>query len=389
MSIMERSKKIGIVTLHRSNNYGAMYQVYALSKYLKLQGNDVFVLNYHMERTPLSLYLQHPLLFFRKMIEKRIFTLNFFQSKRQQAKKSEQGWLDLFEEFRNKHLTITEEVYDYQKLLLSCPAADAYVAGSDQVWAADFYFSSPAFLLGFVPATAKRVSYAASFGKNALESYLHKTFAKYLNKFDAVSVREKSGVNIVKQFSENPVTHVLDPTLLMSDYSEITDYSLVPKGDYLLVYRLSQDPQLEEWMCKRVEQLSKQMNLPVFNVFTNSSGGVELSGREIRPTPDQLLGLIDGASAMLTNSFHGVVFSIIFEKKFLAFARDRFEDKQNLRMIELLDSLGLQEKSYCQPFASEDEVIQKIEQVIHYKDVNDKLIRLRDCSEKFLQHALS
>lgn len=387
-------KTIGILTLQNSNNYGAMYQAYALSKYLETKGHKVFILDYEMIRDSVTVtaYLKHPIAFIQKLLyrKEQIISnlLNHKSSSTHLDRKKD--FVAIFDDFRKKHLKITPKDYNYEKLLSNCPKADIFICGSDQVWAADFLFTSPAFLLGFVPKAAKRVSYAASFGKNKLESYLENIFTKYINQFDAVSVREKSGVNIVNHYSKNKATHVLDPTLLLNkeDYSEIIDYSLVPDKSYIFVYKLNQSKELSDWMDNSINRIARKNNLSVLAVSTNLVFPFDESWKNLHPTPGQLLGLIEKSELTITNSFHGTVFSIVLETKFLSMARDKYKDKQNVRMEELLSNLGL-EKFYCEPFLDVQKVYDKLSCKYEYKDVFSKLKGFRKTSEYFLDKAIN
>jgi len=386
-------KTIGILTLQHSNNYGAMYQAYALSKYLENLGYDIFILDYEMTRDNASLseYFTHPISFIQKLLSRKEQIVNQFVDKKSSISTIDRkkGFINIFDDFRKNYLNITKEEYNYKKLLDNCPKADIYICGSDQIWAADFLFTSPAFLLGFVPKNTKRVSYAASFGKNELEPYLKKIFTKYINKFDAISVREKSGIDIVEKISELDINHVVDPTLLLNktDYSEIIDYSLVPDESYIFLYKLNQNKELSDWMDECINNIAKKQNFSILAVSTNLVYSFDEKYKELYPTPGQLLGLIEKSSYTVTNSFHGTVFSIILQVKFLSFARDIYKDKQNVRMEELLSKLNL-ESFYCEAFLNVNEIYEKISKEYPYQNVFEKLEKMKNISENFIQKAL-
>jgi hypothetical protein len=389
---LQNNRTIGILTLQNSNNYGAMYQTYALSRYLENRGHKVFIIDYEMTRDTSGLfdYLKHPVSFIQKLFYRKEQILNsLFNKKSTPTIDRKQAFIEIFDQFRKSYLNITKEEYNYQKLLDACPEADVYICGSDQIWAADFLFTSPAFLLGFVPKGTKRVSYAASFGKNRLETYLDKPFRKYINQFDAVSVREKSGVDIVNSFSDMDAKHVLDPTLLLDkdDYLDIIDYSLVPDEPYIFVYKLNQTKELSDWMDSCINEISKKEHLSVLAVSTNLVYPFDENWKELHPTPGQLLGLIEKSTVTTTNSFHGTVFSIILQTKFLSFARDSYKDKQNVRMEELLSNLDL-ESFYCEPFLDVINVSGKLGKKYDYDNTFTKLSAMRRDSEVFLESTL-
>lgn len=386
---MVNKKKAGVITLHGANNYGAVYQVYALTRYVESLGFEVFVLNYRMEKNKLRKCMLKPISLFRKMLSRNAFSLNFLNQRKQyyQGKQREKGFYVAFEDFRAKYLNVVGKECDYDDLTNDCPEAYAFITGSDQVWAADFLFTSPAYLLGFAPKGAKRISYAPSFGKSQLEPYLRSTFKRYIEKFDAISVRENSGVDIVSDVANLDAVKVVDPTLLLTDYSEITDYSLAPSEPYILVYRLNQERELAEWMVDSIKAVAQSTGLPLVAVSTNCPWGLGVGGSDLQPTPEQLLGLVDRAALVLTNSFHGTVFSLLFRSKFLTFARDRFENKQNLRMTELLGSVGLID-TFCGPFIDVESVVEKSKLGVDFEDAHTHLERARSVSVNYLSGAL-
>lgn len=386
---MKDVKKVGILTLHRSDNYGAMLQAYALSKFLRELGYEPFIVNYRMEAASVGKYLSNPFAFLSKVVGKKVLSWSFIKSKlsSRQGKSREEKFSPIFEDFRSKHLNISEQIYNYEGLTSDPPEAYAFIVGSDQVWAADFVFSSPAFLLGFVPKNVKKIAYAASFGKAELERYLRSTFIDNVSEFDDIAVREKSGVDLVKNLLGRRAAHVVDPTLLLSEYSEIIDYSLVPKGDYILSYRLSQTEVLSQWMNLSLDAIASSLKLQHFVVSTNTPKGTLLSGEELMPTPGQLLGLIEKASLLVTNSFHGTVFALLLRTEFLTFARDSATDKQNLRLEELLGLLGLEDR-YCGPELTKSIILEKTTRPCDFELANNTLAQKRMESAAFLKRSL-
>lgn len=386
---MSQMKKIGILTLHRSNNYGAMLQAYALSTFLQENGYNPFIVNYYMDSAEVLNYLKHPLAFLGKVVGKNALSWDFIKSKfsDKQGRSREDEFAHIFEEFRQEHLPITRCAYNYKSLESDAPNAYAYIVGSDQVWAADFVFSSPAFLLGFAGKDTKKISYAASFGKAHMERYLQRAFIAHIRKFDSVSVREKSGVDLVHELAGVEATHVVDPTLLLSDYSDIIDYSLVPEGDYMFSYRLGQSEALIQSMNKALDDIAETKQLAHYVVSTNSPMGAQLSGEPLRPTPGQLLGLIEKAKFFATNSFHGTVFAVLLRTDFLTFARDSAADKQNLRLTELLSCLGLKDR-YCAPGLELNAVLHLAAARCDFDPTFEALEDMRNSSSAFLKQAL-
>lgn len=383
-------KTVGILTFQYANNYGALLQAYALVSFLEKSGHNPYIINYKVEPTTVYSYLTHPISLVRKVFEKKAFSAKYLFNKNseQHGRIRETEYTPLFDEFRRSHLPITKESYNYARLVQDHPRADAYIVGSDQVWAADFIFNSPAFLLKFAPGNIRKISYAPSFGKAKLENYLRPIFRREISKFHAVSVREKSGVSLIKCLTGITPSHVIDPTLLLTDYSEIIDYSLVPEHPYLLSYRLAQSTALTQWLNSVITEIATHLKLPVYTVSTSACEHFPLVGEELTPTPGQLLGLIEKSSFFATNSFHGSVFAIIFRVAFMSFARDSAPDKQNLRMMELLSSLQLSEL-YCSDSVKPEQVTEMLPLSIDFDKAHDELEQLRRNSANFLLSALS
>lgn len=381
--------KIAILTLQNSNNYGAMFQAYALSTFLERAGHEVFLINYHQDVPTPSDYVRKPLSFIGKVLGKRALSIKFLKGKRIEShgKMIERGFLEVFDQFRREYLNIPSKPVSFSELAENCPNADAFIVGSDQVWAADFVFSSPAYLLAFVPPSSRKISYAASFGKAKLERYLQSTFRDQVRTFHAVSVREKSGVAIVGALADLDAHHVVDPTLLISDYSEIIDYSLVPEGEYVFAYRLSQAADLTKWTDEAVAAVARNLRMPLYAVSTNAPEGEGDNARYLQPTPGQLLGLIEKARFFVTNSFHGTIFALNFRTRFLTFARDTAKDKQNLRLNELLDCVDAPQ-NFCGPFLDLSEVLAKVSATQDFDAIHARLQPRRLASIAFLRNAL-
>lgn len=381
--------KVGILTLHFSNNYGAMYQVYALSRYVESIGGEVSVINYHMDKPTIKTFMFNLHLLVRKIIERKAFSLSFFKNRNQvlNSYAEENKMNEVFNQFRNQNLNITSEIYSYESLKKTNFDYGSIIVGSDQVWAADFVFSSPAYLLAFAGRDINKIAYAPSFGKKKLEGYLKGIFRKHSKNITHMSARETSGVKLVKELTGRDIPKVVDPTLLLDSYDEIISDDLVPSDKYLLCYRLDQEADLTKWFNDAVEVLANKLGLKVIYISPNSRQ--KFSPWEVlEPSPGELLGLIKNSHLVITNSFHGTVFSLILNAQFLSFARDGYPDKQNLRMIELLDSVNLS-KHFINPFASKDEILVSQADSIDWKSVDKLLDSERNRSKDFLREALN
>lgn len=377
--------RIGIVTFQRSDNYGAMFQAYALSKYLKQKGNDVFILDYVPIKkiSPFTTKLYNLVFVYKFSLVhhyKKKFVLPISQ-------KREKLFVEKFNSFRKKYLNLTPEKYNDEQLYINSPMADAYITGSDQVWNINMTSCAMGYLLSFLPKGMKRISYAASFSSTMLDKRYHKIFKNELKKFTSVSVREQSGIDIVREVADIESSFVVDPTLLLKDYSDIMDYSLVPKEPYVFVYRLSQNKKLTVWMSRIIEKIAKRKKLPVYTVSTNGYHIKDEYGNQITPSPEQFLGLLDKSSLFITNSFHGTVLAIILRKPFIVTARDKYLNRQNIRLVELLKNLQLSDY-YLAPFSSYDHINDITDSGINYDNASTRIDCLKKSSEIFLESAL-
>lgn len=381
-------RKVKIVTLSASNNYGAVLQNYALTKKLRDIGFEVETVKLRDTRVSKLLYIIHPFATLQKIIGlgvsiRRIFSVGPSNNIVPDPK--------IFNEFREKYVGITDESYNYEKLEKINHKPYAYIVGSDAVWSSDAVFKPPIHLLKFESdETVKKISYAASFGKGALEKYQHKEFRVQLKKFSGIGVREESGKQIIKKLDQDlrPV-RVLDPTFLIDDYSEILSEKLVPRCKYILLYRLNQDNNLARASIKFVEKFAKMNGLQIVNVSPESNRTLDAAHVSLAPSPGEFLELIKNAEYCFTNSFHGVVFSLKFQTNFICFARDKYRNKKNLRMIELLEAAGLSSRFYCADRLNAP--IGQLDSLSDASDLNaglDRLIPMIKASELFLEQQL-
>jgi hypothetical protein len=247
-----------------------------------------------------------------------------------------------FDAFESKTLRIHPVKYTSNEALkTNLPDADAYICGSDQIW--NSYFQNgkdPAFYLDFVPADKLKISYAASFAIDALAEEVKPFVKEKISRLDWVSVREASGVQLVQDLGIEHVTQVLDPVFLL----EPTYWKTFVKpisGKYIFIYDFDTNPVLR----------------------------------------DVFLSLVYGAELVLTNSFHAVAFSLVFQKQFMVFNR---AEKINTRMRDLLTSLHLSHL-----LVSSLEECELALAPIEYTGVSEKLTEAKQRSQEFLTTALS
>ncbi len=307
--------KIGILTFFDVLNYGAVLQAYALQKVLSDMGHDVFLVNFQPKTLVQPYYrvkvrsLWHAT--YRARLVRR---LRLFPS---------------FGKFEKKFLHVGAKYPTMQSLYENPPKVDAYIVGSDQIWNFEFTESDKQFyFIPFLSGKAKKISYAASCGGNY--SFLKDSTTKaLLKKFDNISVREKSlGLELEKNGIDSTV--VLDPTLLLTDYSEFITKNT--RGDYILVYNVSDNQRFRD----QLRYLKRETGLPVINIGANN---FTMADYNLKGTaPQEWVNLFYHAKYVYTNSFHGVAFSVQFRKNFLYVPNWQPSDS---RILDFLSKIGL------------------------------------------------
>lgn len=356
-------KKVGIITWHYSENYGSALQTYALKKSIEKIGKNAMVINYRAgARTNL---LFKTLRFVRYNI---IYPTNSFENRKKR-----------FEKFRKRNFDETPMYSENGELNKNTSKFDAFVCGSDQIWSPNRFDSS--YFLDFVHDNKRRISYAPSVVINSFNKEQKKIVKEEISKFDFVSVREPYGSEIIESITGIRPIDVLDPTLLLNktDYKKIMD-TINIKGKYILCYLIGDNPIHRKMIKKYSELTGYQIVVLPFRELDFNFGDYQLKGAG----PNQFLGLIEGAEIVCTDSFHGVLFSIILEKEFYAIKRFADSDpiNQNNRIINILHKFKLMERYV----ADLNEV--HIKENIDYYKIIDILNSERKRSLEYLKNSL-
>ncbi len=370
--------KIGILTLPIAENYGGILQAVALYRYLHNQGHDVVLIYKDSYQKPL-----------KKIVKEILLKIPFHNLKN--IKTNHEKYIE-YQKRKAFHRTfvekeifkISENLYTKEDLenFVNKENFDAVIVGSDQVWRKayinDKHYKS--YFLDFVDGTkTKKIAYAASFGKDYWEGKDDiEDIAKLLSDFKAVSTREKSGLAICKNsFGFNDAKHVLDPTMLMDKEFYINeiiskyDTSRVSKAE-LLTYVLDEEDEKKEIIdfVKDNLKIDKANHLKGFN-----------SSKTTYSVPEWLASF-SNADFIVTDSFHGMVFSIIFEKYFLVIGN---EGRGLDRFVSLLTLLGLEDRLILNKSELNIEKLKKID----FVNVKEILNKEQKISEDFLERALN
>lgn len=375
--------KIGILTLPLQINYGGILQAYALQTILQRMGHKTQILDRPRKR-------RLPLLRMPCVYAKRIF-LKYI--------KGEGNQISIFhEQYYNKTYSVISQnirpfidnhinyytVYDFNTLRKL--DLDAIIVGSDQVWRPPYFGKKEikqAYLYFAKEWHIKRVAYAASFGTSQWEysSRQTKVCSKLVQKFDAVSVREESAIKLCQKHLNVNAKQVLDPTMLLTkeDYIQVVEKSDTLKSNgTLLTYIL--DPSKEKELI--IEQVAnKGCMLPFSANSTKTENLYAPINERIQPSIEQWLRGFMDAEFIVTDSFHGAVFSILFQKPFIVIGNKR---RGLARMESLLSMFGLEDRLITNINRLEETYHQKID----YRHSNSLLDKYRKKSMLFLHSNL-
>lgn len=357
--------RIGIVTQPLEMNYGGILQNWALQQVLNRLGHDAITIDaYERYSTPHYLFNCMQVLWARLRGKRRRFPRRYYGSLR----KPTTG------EFVEQHITKTNVMWHYRRSVVRRYHLDALLVGSDQVWRAKYNGDhlEDMYLRFAEGLQLKRVAYAASFGIDQWEYSDEQTqvCARLAQQMDAISVREPSAVALCKDHLGVGACCVLDPTLLL----DATDYeSLItsPANDvepYLAVYCLDLTPAKRAF----VDQLAHERGLQA-RYFS--------AGWFADVTVEEWLAMFSRSSMVVTDSFHGTVFSILFKKEFYTLCNP---DRGNARILGLLSQLDLEGR-----LVSDTEPVEPEGLGINWEDVYSRLQALRDKSFDFLSSTLS
>lgn len=380
--------KIGVVTYwNGSSNYGMIMQCWALQHKLKEMGHDPYVIRFASERPKY-------ILFAKKVIDrfKRVVSIGYRDEARNRDKldlyNSEKDKIRAFDAFRKKHLQFSDCYYRYaSELIKNPPIADCYIAGSDQIWCMDLSIDGNAkgMFLAFGDNNVRRVAYAPSFGRTTYNKDNEHYLKEALSRFNSISCREMGGVELCRRLGFN-AQKVVDPTMLLTDrdYKPLCE-SVEYKG-YVFIYSVNMGSAEDMYWDAFKKMISGKKV-----VATPASGSIvggELFGEEVAydyATPGRWLSLIKDSDLVVTSSFHGIVFSIIFNKKFAFVPIKGAFSATNNRIVDLLNSLDLTAQIVNEP----DDYLKIVNNGIDWENVNTLKSRLIRGSVDYLNVALS
>lgn len=386
-------KKVGIVSCYFKNNYGSMLQAYATQKILDENNipNETINIDNNIDFKNGK----------RKYYLSQVFNFNFINSKFGMIK------LKLDKKFNKKigkNISVRTKKYNEFKRLFnlsrSCKtyndltelAKEKYsdvIVGSDQLWlpvnvVSDYY------TLNWVPDSINKISYSTSFGVSSIPKKYNELYTKFLKKINNLSVREESGVKLIKDISNIDAKLVCDPTILLpkEEWDKIATSVRRYKEKYILCYFLGNNTEHRKF----AERLKKETGYKIVSLnhadeyVKYSDAFCDYAPYDIGPC--EFLNLIKNAEYILTDSFHCTVFSIIYNKLFFDFRRMNNNSKisTNSRLDSLLNVAGIKKERIL---SGKEDIKEVLKYKIDYKKVNDSIKQFRENSKKWLLDSIT
>lgn len=298
-----RSKNIGILTFHRVINYGAVLQVFALTKFLSDLGYEVRIIDYMCPALQQKHKKRHikDIKTIKGLIQYALIGKSF--------NKKHGKFTDFIES-----VGLTTTIEDSKELATVSKNFDIIIVGSDQVWNTNLTKYDPAYLLDF--ATCKKASYAASFGVSSVNDNDIEYFREALQKFNYISVREQEGAEIISKLIGQDVPIVLDPVFLLTKEQWTEVVGKKSKGvkdtkDYIVIYKFGKSKKMEEF----AKRLSKENGYKI-KMITMAKRPMIGVHKVKAASPFEFLELMINSKYVVTNSFHGTSLSIQLNKEF-------------------------------------------------------------------------
>ena len=323
--------RTGIITMHKVLNCGSALQAYALQRKLGDMGFESEIIDYQYMDKGLSRpsLKARVIAFFREAL----FGFPVARMKRK------------FRAFYKRNLVLSKQSYSRESIVKSPPSYDLYIAGSDQVWNPRFIGDDVNFMLAFTADDARRISYASSIAAPAIEGGMKALYSKYLSRFDSISVRERSGVEIIRELTGKPATVCCDPTLLLGrdEWDALAAQSKYRAGDrYILVYALSYmfDPFPQIYSI--IDKVQQTLGFKVVFLQGRARDAFRPGSRLVKSAgPADFAFFFKHADFVITTSFHGACFALINDKPLIGVVDSRSgSDSRIQSLLEEVSASG-------------------------------------------------
>mgnify|MGYP001851666181 FL=1 len=379
---------IGLCIKYAHENYGGMLQAFATVKIFEKMGMAYELIRYDKSHS----------LSFKIKAAFRVFNGVFLNDKLEALRKkigkvlhpefakNDALRMQAFHAFRDREFVKLAPIsYGYKKLCTDSKKYSAVISGSDQLWSPSG-LSTNFFNLMFVNESVRKISYASSFGVSNIPWYQKRKTAQYLNRLDFISMRENRGAEIVKELMGRDVPVVIDPVMMLTanEWDRLIPRNEQQNNEYIFAYFLGENQAYRI----AVKEFSQKTGLKIIALrhMDQYVAADETFGDEApyNVGPAEFLDLLRGAKYVCTDSFHGSVFSILYHKQFIPFTRYSVTSKhsKNSRIDTLCGNLGLNGRRYDENF------MERMEEPIDYKTVDEKIEGLRKQASDYLTNAL-
>ena len=372
--------KIGIITFHASHNCGSMLQAYALQTVLNKKFNrDAEIINF-VNKGSKNLYGYIDFRLKKGAIRHNLLTLCHFPV----VKKSRADYI----EFSDKYLKVAPKEYNNSKQLTELNGKyDMFIAGGDQVWNIVCPDADDAYYLDFVK-NGKKVAYSPSLGGNNINEVADDTekYDKLLKDFDFLSVREPNGQKWIKELTGIEVPIIADPTLLLTKEEWLSQFEL-PKIEEPFIFNYAffhKNPQANT----ALQKISKEMGMPVYVLDMKSWHTYRLDKYGIKcfekTGPLAFISLMANAELVLTQSFHGTLFSALFHKQFWSYYAPTEKKNSDDRAIAIMKQLGLSDRYVVIDDLPKMDYLKKID----YSNTDKLISALREKAFEYIESFL-
>ena len=367
---------IGIITWFHGPNYGTCLQAIALQKYLRNQGFHVEIINF---RVIVNNGEEKKSLWHRICYQpEKYLTKYSFKKYRKDIEKKDRMLKAIIE----SQCILTDEIHSREDFIKICNGFDLIICGSDQIWNPNWYHKF--YYVDYPEISTRKISYAPSLGINKISEDKKKKIQRSLSGFEAISVRERKGAEILEPISPVKPCVVVDPTFLLDvkDWSNIASKAnMAESGEYVFCMFLTD--KFAHWKAAYSFAKKKGLRLAIvpYGGFSYMQKGALYTAASV----GDWLALIRDARYVITDSFHVAVFSIIYERQFYIFQRFKENEytSQNARVDNLLEITGTKDHyiryGSCRIAVNKD---------INYREIKEMLKKEIETSKQFLKQAI-
>ena len=378
---MKNNSKTAIITFHNSHNCGSMLQALALQEKIEeYTGMKAIIIDFSNEGQK-DLYSIFPKVKNIKGLVKNILFVPYYSK----LKKQQSDYI----EFMN-HFNLSEKQYHKNDELYELDGKyDTWICGSDQVWNISCPDADDAYFLNFVKQ-GKKIAYAPSFGGTNIAKAADdaKKYIDYFKDFDILSIRETNGKRWLEEMIDREIPIIADPTLLLTK-DEWLKYALperVIQGDYIFYYAFHYNKEQNEL----AKEIARKLNMKLISIDVKTWIIRGLGRYHVKLSPEfgpaAFLNVVSNANMILTRSFHGAVFSTLFEKPFWMLGKISTDPNKDDRAYSVLKQLGLENRGIT---LEEIRNGRDIWEPINYSKVLLKHQEMRKCAKDFIVNAFN